>query len=112
MFRLWPIPVILLSVMAWAFADTDSGLLRWWAYRQSLEESTRTIDALREQVAVLSVQITDLEEDAFATERAIREELGFVRRGEILVRMPGETDSTIAPPLRSGVLPWSDGVAP
>ena len=70
--------------------DEKSGVAEWQRLRSELAVSQARIEELSARAETLREQITELEQDPFAVERAIREELGLVRPGERLVRFTGE----------------------
>jgi len=82
----WLVPVILLIGVGLSLADGESGLLAWYDLRQELEESRDRIAALSQRVDSLNHEISALERDPFALERAIREELELARPGEVVIR--------------------------
>ena len=74
--------------------DEGSGIRTWLRLREQLATSHARIDALQREIAQLDHDADRLEDDPFAIERAIREELGFSARGETLLRLPGTDAST------------------
>ena len=54
--------------------------------------------AVLDEVEALRIEAQRLEEGGFATERAIREELGLVRPGQTLLRLPGDDVSSVRIP--------------
>ena len=70
--------------------DEKSGVAEWQRLRSELSVSETRIEELSARSETLRQKITELEQDPFAVERAIREELGLVRPGERLVRFTGE----------------------
>ncbi len=86
----WFVPVILLAGLGFSLADRESGLFQWYEIRQELEISRERIAFLERRADSLRAEISALEGDPFALERAIREELQLARPGEIVVRFfPG-----------------------
>ncbi len=82
-----------------AASDPDSGIRAWWSLRADSVEVSGRIDALREQIAQTEAEIRGLRADPLAQERAIREDLGFARPGETVVRLRGlETGGPLAAP--------------
>ncbi len=71
--------------LAVALLDPEIGVRRWWRLERDLGEATARIEALRAGVAALAAERDALRADDFAIERAIREDLGLARPGEILV---------------------------
>jgi cell division protein FtsB len=54
--------------------------------RADLAERDARIEKLSSEIALLRAQVGDLESDPFALERAIREDLGLAKPGEVIVR--------------------------
>lgn len=81
-------PLCILIALAYAWLDGDQGIRTWLALRADVARAEARIAALREEVAELEAEIAAFGESPFALERAIREELDWVRPGEVLVRMP------------------------
>ena len=86
--RLWIVPVVLGMALASAWWDQEAGLRAWARLRADLHEARGRIQALRVEIGELEREAAALEEDRFAQEAAIRDALGLVRPGEILVRLP------------------------
>ena len=82
----WLLPAIALAGLALSLADRESGLIAWYEMHEELETSRDRIAALNQRVETLKSEINALENDPFAVERAIREELELARPGEIVVR--------------------------
>jgi len=78
--------VVALTV-AFAAWDPDSGLRTWWALQQDAAAARARIGQLRDEIARDEGEIRALREDPLAQERAIREDLGFARPGETVVRL-------------------------
>lgn len=76
------------AALVYAAFDTDAGLGTWLRLRAELRESEARNAGLRAGIATLEQEAGALERGGFAVERAIREELGFVREGETLLRLP------------------------
>jgi cell division protein FtsB len=72
--------------LALVMLDQKSGLPAWLRLRAELTASQARIEALSARAKTLREQIEALEQDPFAIERAIREELGLARPGERVVR--------------------------
>ncbi len=87
----WVVPAVLGVGLALAFSDGETGYLAWSEIRGNLAESQTRIELLMRRVDVLQTEIQSLEEDPFALERAIREELKLARPGEIVVRFTQES---------------------
>ncbi len=69
--------------------DQGSGIRTWLRLREELASSHARIGTLRREIAQQRREADLLQGDAFAIERAIREELGFAARGQTLVRLRG-----------------------
>ena len=82
----WLVPTILGIGLVLSLADGESGLLPWYELRQELEGSRDRIATLGQRVESLDHEISALERDPFALERAIREELELARPGEVVIR--------------------------
>jgi cell division protein FtsB len=82
----WLVLAILAAGLGLSLADRESGLLKWHEKRQELEISRARIAFLNQRVETLETEISALEGDPFALERAIREELQLAKPGEIVVR--------------------------
>lgn len=72
--------------LALALVDGDTGLRAWWRTTSELR-SARSANAERaERNEALRRELDALEHQPFALERAIREDLGLARPGEVVVR--------------------------
>jgi len=74
-----------------AVVDRKAGLPAWHRLRAELASSQARIDALVDETEALRVEIRALQDDPFALERAIREDLELARPGEIVVRFPRDS---------------------
>ena len=88
------IPALVGVVAVYAAFDGDSGIRAWWSMRNDLARTHERVVGLRAETAQLRLQVVALDGDRFAIERAIREDLGFARRGETVVRTTRVGDST------------------
>jgi cell division protein FtsB len=79
--------VLLVLALAHAALDEEAGVRRWLHLRGELAEARARIEMLRSEIEGLRREARRLEEDDFATERAIREELGYARPGQTVLRM-------------------------
>jgi cell division protein FtsB len=70
-----------------AALDSDSGIGTWLRLRGELREAQARNAGLRSELDALAAEARALEAGGFAVERAIREELGFARAGETLLRL-------------------------
>jgi cell division protein FtsB len=77
-----------------AALDSDAGIGTWLRLRGELRESQARNAVLRGETLALEAEAQALERGGFAIERAIREELGFTRSGEMLLRLPRTSDSS------------------
>jgi cell division protein FtsB len=94
--RLWIAPAILAAALAIAALDGESGIPAWLRLRDDLGAARERIEGLRAEAEALEAQAAALRSDPFAIESAIREDLGFARPGETVVRIarprgPGDT---------------------
>jgi len=90
------IPILLAAALAAAWLDPDAGLRTWWHLRSDVRAAEDRIAALRAEVEALRSEARALRSDPSAQERAIREELGWARPGETVVRWPGPQKSLIS----------------
>ena len=82
------VAALLAVALVHAAFDTDAGIGASLRLRDQLRESQARNASLRAEIVALESEATALERGGFAVERAIREELGFVREGETLLRLP------------------------
>ena len=76
------------AALVYAAFDTDAGIGSSLRLRDQLRESQARNASLRAEISALESEANALERGGFAVERAIREELGFVRADETLLRLP------------------------
>ena len=92
---------VLAAAVAVAFAaaalDEEAGLARWLHLRSELADAQGRIESFRSEISLLEREAELLKGDAFAVERAIREELELVRPGQQLIRLTGGTPSSWNP---------------
>lgn len=88
------IPVLLVLALAHAALDEETGIRRWLHLRADLSGARERIELLRGEIAELRREAKRLEEDDFATERAIREELEYARPGQTVLRLRGSSASS------------------
>ena len=86
--RYLAIPALVAAALAMAWLDTDAGLRAWLGLRRDVSAARGRIQALQAEIAELDAQARALASDPVAQERAIREDLGWAKPGESLVRMP------------------------
>ncbi len=73
--------------LALALADGRAGLRAWWTLRSDVSNARERVAALQMEIEALRGQQEALDSDAFAIERAIREDLELARAGEVVVRI-------------------------
>ena len=86
----------------------DRGLFEVWRKKTSFQQLTGEVQGLRDQNTSLRRQIEALRHDPLAIERIAREELGYVRPGEItfVLREDNRTQAATNPDLlRPGATP-------
>lgn len=83
----WSLPLAIAgALLAVALLDREIGVARWWGLAHDLAEAEGRIEALRGELRALAIERVELSDDAFAIERAIREELELALPGETVVR--------------------------
>jgi len=88
------VAALVAAVLVHAAFDTDAGLGTWLRLRGLLRESQAHNAELGREILALEAEAKSLEAGGFAVERAIREELGFARADETLVRLPRDDRSS------------------
>ena len=88
------VAALVAAVLVHAAFDTDAGLGTWLRLRGLLRESQAHNAELGREIVALEAEAKSLEAGGFAVERAIREELGFARADETLVRLPRDDRSS------------------
>ena len=83
--------VLVAAALSYAWLLPESGFPTWLRLREEVAQAEQRIHALERQNNVLREEVAALQRDPFAQERAVREDLGWVRPGEILVRAPAES---------------------
>jgi cell division protein FtsB len=87
------LPLILFALLAgsaaWACFG-ERGILTNRTLIQELEARTREVAEQNSTIEHLRRQIQDMRDDPRVQERWIREELGYVRPGEVLYLFPGD----------------------
>jgi cell division protein FtsB len=81
------IPALVAAALVYAAFDADSGIQRWLQMRADLEASRARIEEIRREVYALQRDAVELEDDPFAIESAIREDLKLARPGELVLRL-------------------------
>ena len=79
--------------MAVAWFDEQAGLRSWWQLRTDLAAAEERMEALRARIGERRAETSGLRSDEFGIETAIRQDLGWARPGEIVVRLPEEAPS-------------------
>ena len=80
---------LICAAVGYAWFVPESGFPTWLRLRDEVAQAEERIRALERQNMVLREEVAALRTDPFAQERAVREELGWVRPGETLVRVRG-----------------------
>ena len=86
--RAWQVRLALVFLACALLLDAlvgDRGLSRTFQARQELERAARSLAVLKRENAGLRGEVHRLQRDPDTLERVARQELGLVRRGEILV---------------------------
>jgi cell division protein FtsB len=76
------------AALAYGWLHPDAGVRTWLRLRGDVAEAEARIRALEAENRTLADELEALRGDDFARERAVREELGWVRPGEVLVKVP------------------------
>jgi cell division protein FtsB len=87
------------AAAAWAWLDPNDGISTWLSLRSDVAQAEARVRGLEVQNASLAEEAQDLRSEPFAQERAVREELRWVRPGEVLVRVPAQRDSAAQRPI-------------
>jgi cell division protein FtsB len=95
--RLVWVPILVVLAAGWTFADERSGLPAWQRLKGDLGSAQARIAVLRSDIDVLQREADALDGDAFAIERAIREDLGLALPGETVVRLAAGRPAAAAP---------------
>jgi cell division protein FtsB len=74
------------SVVGVALADTNSGIRTWLQVRRDLAVAEARVAELEQRIAAREGATESLRSDPLALERAIREDLGLAKPGEVVVR--------------------------
>lgn len=87
------LPLVLIAfiagALAWAFYG-DRGVLANRALQRELLSRQAAVDERTVTVSLLRTEIQEIKHDRLAQERWVREELGYVKPGEILYLFPGD----------------------
>ena len=87
------------AAAAWAWLDPNDGIATWLSLRSDVAQAEARVRALQAQSAQLVQASEALRGEPFAQERAVREELRWVRPGEVLVRVPSQPDAASGRPI-------------
>lgn len=87
------------AAAAWAWLDPNNGISTWLSLRGDVAQAESRVRGLEVQNASLAEEAQALRGEPFAQERAVREELRWVRPGEVLVRVPAQHDTAAPPPI-------------
>jgi cell division protein FtsB len=82
------VPLCIAVAILAALLDERSGIRTDLKLRRDLEAAEQRVAELRQELEALSEQARAMRDDPVALERAIREDLGLARPGEIVVRWP------------------------
>ncbi len=85
---------LVVAALVYVAFNSDAGIGSWLRLRAELRESQAQNANLRAEIATLEAEAKALERGGFAIERAIREQLGFVRADETLLRLPRDDHSS------------------
>jgi len=77
---------ILGAAVGVAAVDDSAGIRTWLQVRRDLERAQTRVTALEARIELREAEATALRSDPLAIERAIREDLGLAKPGEIVVR--------------------------
>jgi cell division protein FtsB len=84
-----PLALALALAFGWRLADSRAGARAWWSLRVDRDAAQERIRALRAEAERLRAEARALrDEQGFALERAIREDLELARPGEVVLRVP------------------------
>jgi cell division protein FtsB len=95
--RLVWVPILVVLAAGWTIADERSGLPARQRLKGDLGSAQARIAVLRSDIDVLQREADALDGDAFAIERAIREDLGLALPGETVVRLAAGRPAAAAP---------------
>jgi cell division protein FtsB len=84
------VAAVLAGVLSLASVADARGFRRYLALRQDVESLQERNHALSDQNEALRREINALRKDPAALERAVREELGYVKPGEIVFHLEEE----------------------
>jgi cell division protein FtsB len=94
--RLWlPATLVLYALLAVSTLVGQRGLLHLWKLRQEQRALEADVFALLRENEDLRSRITRLQTDDEFLEKVAREELGFVRKGELVYRFRDSSDTPV-----------------
>jgi cell division protein FtsB len=79
--------VIAAFVLAVVSLVAEGGFRRYWRLQKDMRTFEQRNAHLEEENARLRREVQGLREDPVAIERAVREELGFIRPGEVVITL-------------------------
>ncbi len=85
----WATLALLVSGLAYAALDQDTGIAPWHRLRVEVEQAEARVRAAKTRNARIAAEIRDLMADPGAVETAIREVIGWVRPGELRIDIEG-----------------------
>jgi cell division protein FtsB len=86
--RKWAwVALVTAAALVWVSVGDGRGFRRYWKLEHEAGQLSERNRQLLEQNAKLSREIEGLRKDPKALERAAREELGFVKPGEIVLNL-------------------------
>jgi cell division protein FtsB len=86
--RFLVIPALLMAALVVAWLDDDAGIRSWMTLRDDVAQAELRLEDLRSEIAVLEAEAAALASEPFAQEKAIREELGWAKPGETVIKLP------------------------
>jgi cell division protein FtsB len=95
--RLVWVPILVVVAAGWTVADERSGLPAWQRLNGDLGSARARIAVLHSDIDALQREANALDGDAFAIERAIREDLGLALPGETVVRLASGRPAAATP---------------
>jgi cell division protein FtsB len=87
------VPGILLLFAAYVLLNRAGSIRTWHELRSDLEEGEARIQVLEKQNEAMRFEVQDLDDNDFAVERVLREELELAKPGEVLVVLPAVSAS-------------------
>lgn len=81
--------VLIAIVVFFALRSEQTGLRIWYELRSDLQRAQSRVTDLARENEALRLEVATLEASPEAVEKAIREDLGLARPGEVVVRFGG-----------------------